>query len=263
MNNQQFQELSPTLKLNIKKAFLSPFSDYGWFWKITLLGVLCTLSLGLNVSAKIGSKYLLIGFLIGFLVEMIKTGYFIKFIHNEIYDIKPLLPVWKYNILDFLKKGTKYYIVLISYIILFLILFALFIAFPVSIFFASSEIVSNIILIFFGILYAIFGMIFTQLVMCSYADNLKYENCYQFKFFLKLILNVKKEIVITLLFVFVFCTLTLIFSEVIIKSNNLFVLITMNLLTPYFIVIELFTLYNLSAQTYKIAKYRIYNNSEI
>lgn len=204
------------IRLDIKKAFYSPFSDKKWKSKIFILTLLVVAGL-----------FLLFPF-------GIYIGYCLQFMHNEIHDIKPLLPDWRSNFIKYLKYGVGFFVIVsMIFIFSFLVIF-LFIK-PFKVAFTLNT------LIFYIISFAI---------LCLYSDKLKFSEAFYLKNFFKVISRVRWE----------FSTLVLIMSLPVIicfwitsigKSQLCRTIIAISyLLYPFATLI----LYNLIAQIYKKAR---------
>lgn len=114
------------MKLDIKKAFLSPFSDKDWFWKISLFGYLSLIIeiISMQVDFKhINKINLSLWIFVAFPIAFVIMGYFIRFIHNEINDIKPLIPEWRLNLKKYFKTGLAILTAITSYLVPFLIIY--------------------------------------------------------------------------------------------------------------------------------------------
>lgn len=245
------------MKLDLQRTFDSITGTPKWFWKVSILGFLCILLILSKGLSKISLNYSFAVLFIGFPIEMIKTGYLMQFIHNEINNISPLLPQWGSGIKTYIKLGIKYYSITISYVICLLSFFMLFIITPVSFLFAHDKFLQDVIIIPLGVLFTILGIIIIQLAICSYVDNFRYKHAFNLGRFVQMVVKVKKEIVICLFITFISTLSVLLISEIVEKSSNLLVGICAYVFISYFIAITFLFLNNLSAQIYKIAKLRI------
>lgn len=166
------------IRLDIKKAILSPFSGEKWKSKIfilTLFSLFCAL------LETIGLSFL------SWIPTIIFNGYCAQFIYNEIHNITPLLPEWHANFLKYFKYGFIFTIITIIYsIIIILIVFN----------FIKLSYNAKIIPILF-----IFSVIYFW-VSASYCDNFKFSEAFATTKFFKLILRIKWEFLITILIIF-------------------------------------------------------------
>ena len=204
--------------LDIPKALLSPFSDDKWKSKLFILTLLAVVSL-----------FLLFPF-------WIFIGYCLQFMHNEIHNIKPLLPDWHSNFVKYLKYGVVYFIVISIFLILnFLIIFP----------FIKS----------FNVAFTIYMFIFSIInfaILCLYSDKLKFSEAFYLKNFLELISRVQWEFLILIL-IMSLPTIILYFWVPLIAKIQLYktiIIVISYLLYPFTTLI----LYNLIAQTYKKAR---------
>lgn len=245
------------MKLDIKKAFLSPFTGEGWFGKVTLFGILNIICFAFNEFFKTNyDKYLLLVFIICMPLGVMLSGYSLQYIHNEIYDIYPILPQWKQNIKSYLKKGIEYFGIVLSYCFIFLLLIT-----PFGLILDKiSGAYSNFIIMPIVFLIILSVMIIIQLETCSYSQRFEFKDCYEWQSFYGLISKVKKEIVISLFLFFLISALSGIFGLIMEKTNSIIFMVLEIIIMPYILAATLLIPYNLSAQTYKIAKYRLDEN---
>jgi len=125
------------VKINIKESFTSVFEESGWVNKF-ILGVLFitafplidvgAIEFGLHVQksstemiyTKLGlgviSAILLLK-VFACLMYLALLGYTIKYAHNKVHDIKPVLPPWG----NYIKQGFFGFLISIFYILIVLI----------------------------------------------------------------------------------------------------------------------------------------------
>lgn len=247
------------MQLDIKKAFLSPFSGKGWFWKVTLFSVLAIIAETCNLNI---SRYSIIGLFLA----MLLSGYSVNFIHNEINNINPILPAWRLNLKKFFKLGiVSIFMCFIYFFISLLVIFPLF---------GIGNILKttlhlpflNAIAIVFLVLFFLLLIIAVQFGICAYSKNYDIADCFKENILFKLMLLVKKEIFITILIALVIQSLGVLFSQIMTKTNNIYIQFCILITIPYILSSSYFIPYNLSAQIYKIANYRhsnINQNSKI
>lgn len=213
------------MQLDIKKAFLSPFSDDKWKSKIFIL-ILLSVFAGLLDGSKIGW--------LSWFPTFIFNGYCAQFIYNEIHNINPLLPEWHANFLKYFKYGFIFTIITIIYsIIIFLILFN----------FIKLSYNAKIIPILF-----IFSVIYFW-VSGSYCDNFKFSEAFAITKFFKLNLRIKWEFLITILIIFgsiIICYKSVPFLIKFNLSQNIIGII-ISFLAPFILLF----IDNLVAQSYK------------
>lgn len=204
------------IKLDIKKAFLSPFSDDKWKSKIFILAL-----------SIVTGLFLLFPFLIF-------IGYALQFMHNEIHDIKPLLPDWSSNFIKYLKYGVGYFVVISMFFI-----FSFLVIFP---FIKPFKVAFTIHTIIFSII--------NFVILCLYSDKLKFSEAFYLKSFFKVISRVQWEfltlVLIMSLPVIIYCWIPSIEKSQLYKT---IIIVISYLLYPFTTLI----LYNLIAQTYKKA----------
>lgn len=93
------------MTISIKKALYSPFNDPKWYIKVPIL---CFLSV---IGCLLFKKESNLEFLIALPLILIGFGYLLYFCHNEIYDLKPLLPEWELSLIPkYLKRGSLVFI---------------------------------------------------------------------------------------------------------------------------------------------------------
>lgn len=207
------------MKLDIKKAFLSPFSDEKWISKLVILTLFAWTGL-----------FLIFPF-------WIFIGYCLEFMHNEINNIKPLLPDWHSNFIKYLKYGIGFFIVISIFLILnFIIIFPFIKSFKVAL-----------------TIYMFIFLIISFAVLCLYSDKLKFSEAFYLKNFFVVISRVQLEFLILILIMFL-PGIILYFGVPLITKFQLYknIIIAINyLLYPFTTLI----LYNLIAQIYKKARY--------
>lgn len=215
------------MRLDFKKAFYSPFSDDKWKSKLFILTLLTVFNVLFEIL-KIR--------VFEFVISCILTGYCLRFAHNEIHNITPLLPNWRSNFLKYLNYGGFSLIVFLAYFLLCSI--------PIYIIFylIKSSIIANIFLVFISL-----TMVFGGLSL--YCDNFKLKEAFNIYEFFKLIAKAKWELfVITLIFMFlgiVFYSIKIYFPEKTIID------VTFVIIAPLYSLITA----NLIAQVYKKVKY--------
>ncbi len=257
------------MSLDFKKAFLSPFMGKGWLPKLTLITfILVTPAILHEVISFWAYVFITIP------VSFIMIGYFVQFIHNEIYDIIPLLPQWKLNFKRYFNQGFKYTGLIFTYTgLLISVLFFTFF-WPLEVLLKDYKSIQHMIFLITGIIFILTGSVFSQFLMCFYADILDFEECFNIKRIYKMFMGVKKEIIISILVYFLLpfvsvssanFLLTLLYNQLSEITGNLTFLLTLgflfSILLFYLASIPLLIFYNLWAQTYKIAKLML-NNKE-
>ena len=91
------------MQLDIKKAFLSPFSEEKWYIKLIFPSFMAIFSLISNILAQEHKAEVLGLALITLLPFLVLYGFFAQFAHNEIHDELPLLPDLKTKVKQYFK----------------------------------------------------------------------------------------------------------------------------------------------------------------
>jgi len=215
------------MKLDIKKAIYSPFSEPKWYIKISIL---CFLSV---IGCLLFKKESALEVLIELPLILISVGYLLYFCHNEIHDFSPLLPEWNKNsIIKYLKHGF-----IIFAIGLFFILFLSNMPFNLALYFNPMLKNSTIFKLTRGIYDCIF-LVFNNLVFVNYSFNFKLINC--FKWFKIFKLFLQKELF--------FFLLIMIITKLIVDSIILYISHTFAIIVLTFLLLISF---NLLAQIVK------------
>jgi Protein of unknown function (DUF4013) len=238
------------MNLDIKRAILSPFSDSKWYVKLAipfLWHIANSLYFHFHKILVQDLTFLQLALLLPFL--LILPGFYLNFVHNEIHNIKPLLPNWKGNWLNFLKNGASFYIIFLFVLMLALIIVCLPLLTIFHIFHPnpySGSLVYELtsILSFPAILFFAFLCFF---LVCIYVDNFKLLDCFNLKHVLRTILSAKNELSIYVILPAVFYLLHYLTSFYF-KNILLYIL--------FIIAVFLFNFFffNLLAQVYKSTK---------
>lgn len=233
------------MQLDIKKSFLSPFSEEKWYLKLIFPLIVAALGMVSNKTLHIDKSIVLIVSLLSFIPSVILTGFFFQFQHNEIHDQLPLLPILKTNI----KKYLSYGILGIGIVLIYTIVAVLISGLLGFTLWNISKIVALILL---GILLILFAILIS-FAQGTFADTFSFESAMNFNYILKLIAKAKGEIFIYML---ISTALILGLSAI----NTVLGLFKYALiLSPIFTVfLQLITM-NLQAQVYKLAKSRLEN----
>lgn len=247
------------MELSLKKALKSPISDEKWYLKIIFPSIMVILG---NVGNEhlhlhIPDLYVIIVFLVSIIPNLILFGFFFQFQHNEINNENPLLPVLKSNIFTYLKYGFKslafdlFYLFLIG-----LVIISLMIGIKLALYNGIIKVIgimlgisSFISLIFFYFMWTFAGS--------AYADKFCLKDAFNYKWNLKLISKVKSEILVFVIYSFIIILLYLLIFYIFLMYIISIVLI------PILAAASGLMLYNLQAQLYKVAKFRLKNNEII
>lgn len=237
------------MQLDIKKAIQSPFSDETWFFKMIFPTIMVALGAIGDKHLHIPYLYVNIVFLVTIIPNLILEGFFLQFQHNEIKNEKPILPILKSNVFRYLKYGFKSLSFMGYYTALFLLTCILIYIFTKMTLIKSNGLVAIVLICvsFF------FFLIMYLMAQSTYAENFKLRDTFDFNRLLKLIVKAKSDILIfivysvaiILLYLFVFYWLA--------------ATIVGLLLIPFLSTAVGFALFNLQAQFYKIAKFRLEN----
>lgn len=242
------------MELSLKKALRSPISDEKWYLKIIFPSIMVILGNVGNEHLHIPDLYVIIVFLVSIIPNLILFGFFFQFQHNEIKNENPLLPVLKSNIFTYLKYGFKslafdlFYLFLIGLVIISLII-GLKLTLYNGIIKAIGTmlgITSFISLIFFYFMWGFAGS--------AYADNFSLKDAFNFSKNLNLISKVKSEILVFALYSLIIILFYLLLFYIFLMYILSIVLI------PVLAAASGLMFYNLQAQFYKIAKFRLENN---
>ncbi|MEI7474074.1 MAG: TonB family protein, partial [bacterium] len=115
----------------------------------------------------------------------------------------------------------------------------------------EHQVIAAILVSPFIATFALLDLFLSQLIMCSFADKFVIKDGCLSKIMDKRFFVVKKEILITLIMVVIITIIELLLIDVLTYT------VTGMIFIPYLVAITMLISYNLSAQTYKIAKYRI------
>ncbi len=222
------------MQLDIKKALYSPFSRKDWLPTLIVLSLL-TFSTITSYYTKYNAVFM-------FFFMVICFGYSCQFSHNEINNIKPVLPSWKLDFAKYLKYGFFCSLGMALYtLILGIIVIPLGVLANIAeskIFDYSYIFVSNLVLIFIGF------------VQCLYSENFKFKDMLPLSKPFKLILNVKLELLMCFIVHIITGTIVSYWGN---YNGQIYIKNTFFLFTR---ALGSLILVNLLAQTYKIAKER-------
>ena len=243
------------MKLDVKKALLSPFSEEKWYLKLIFpifISACCTLSDGPFHVSK--SLTFLIG-LISLIPGIALSGFFIQFEHNEIHDARPLLPVLKSNFEKYLKYGLWVIFISICYLCIAGVLLLIFSPLYGYVSYLTK---GNILLLILSSIFYLTPFFLLVLsfgfALSSYADSLDIKDVSDIKRTFRLISKVK---LLILGYLLIFAGLTLIYLGInAILSISKYTIILSSI---SWVILQLINI-NLEAQVYKIAKYRLENN---
>lgn len=247
------------MDLEIKRAFLSPFSEEKWYIKLIFPVIMVAFSLISHLAVHEHKMAAIILMLITLLPNLVLYGFFAQFAHNEICNEIPLLPSLKSKIKQYFSYGLKGLGFTLCYGIVFFII-GFMLSFVVglvlgilSAMLGLNKIILPIALIIIFVPILILSVAFMVLVKGVFADNFSFKEALNYKRIFKLMAKVKSEIAIYMLFAI--CLMILIVISVLILSLFKFTLI----LAPILVTIGGLISVNLYAQVYKIAKSRLEN----
>jgi len=220
------------MKLDIKRAFLLPFSGYDWLPRLIVLSVL-------SFSA-IDYDYKLYSFIILVPLWSLLLGYLSQFMHNEINNIYPSLPSWKLDILRYFRYG---FICSIGILIYFII--SCFFILPIGV--LAKMIHNNYLEYLYNFMNQIGSTIFI-IVPCLYSDNFKFKDILNFPLLRKFIFNAKLEFFISLS---IYLILHQIIDVFFFTKKIIFI---KTILISIILAITFLIVFNLFAQTYKLSK---------
>lgn len=236
------------MNLDIKKAYLSPFSEEKWYIKLIFPVIMAAMTFICNPSMHIIPKqYFWFYILITLVPSIILYGFFIQFQHNEINDELPLLPSLKSNFAEFARYGVRSVIFTVFYMIIdiFLILLALILLKM------SSGTVMSILICGIAVIAIIFVSIAANIAIGAYADKFQLGDAFEIKRIYKLMTKAKVEILIYIVMAVLISLLSGIICAI------LAITVIGMIFSPVVIAILQLTTLNLEAQVYKIAKSRL------
>lgn len=234
--------------LEIKRAFQSPFSEEKWYLKLIFPTIMSLVWLIYDFDKFIPQHYIKIITIISIIPYFVWMGFFTQFEHNEIHDEKPLLPILKTKVRDYLVLGLKATCTALFYTLIFILIS---IAFLLLV--KISKPANIIFEVIFFILLLLFVLVASFATSCL-ADTFTLKSTFNISRILSLIQKVSVEIVIYILLTIALTVSTLVICFLLGVS-----IIGIILIPIMIAVMQLITI-NLKAQVYKIAKYRLENN---
>lgn len=247
------------MELDIKKAFLSPFSEEKWYLKLIFPVAVAALSFSANVLYNLHSHKLeaLLIALLAIIPSIILLGFFAKFAQNEIKGQPTLLPELKSQVSQYLVYGLKYIGVILIYTIG-LLLLTLGVSIGIGVMFGllsaislAMKLLSAVVFLLVFIPLIIISLVFMTLILGAFADNMSFEEAMNVKRIWSLMLKAKAEIAIYLLLAIALgIALSVITVILTVPRITIF-------LVPFFIALEQLISINLKAQVYKVAKSRL------
>lgn len=250
------------MELDIKKAFLSPFSEKRWYIKLifpctTMILILILLDPPLMRTILIPDIAVWIIAIACIPALVFLLGFFAQFIHNEISNNKPLLPGMEVKFRDYFIYGLISLGIFLIYSI------------PNSLLglikHTPAKDIGATFIVIPLLLLSLFLSIVGAFSQNAYADFFCFKDAIRFKRIFKLMFNVKLEIFIYLIIFFILDKLNSPLElGFVAAARSLHFTTTVFLLSKDFaipIVDLVFTLMflNLQAQIYKIAKNRLEN----
>lgn len=254
------------MELDIKKAFLSPFSDTEWYINLIFPFAISLFSSFANSDfSNFPKEY---NHLISTVLLLLLAGFYAQFQHNEIHNIKPLLPTINSKYIKYLRYGFMSSIVTSLYVIANVVLLGvlkgilsrIFLLFHLS----HIAIIAKIIIAIFFITAAIFSFfvilslfIAWMFELCAYADCLKINRNMNLFHLLKMMSSVKSEILVYILILAIILSPFLGYANTQFQSINLLIFIA-----PIILIYAQLVGFNLAAQMYRVAKGKL-KNTEI
>lgn len=253
------------MELNIKKAFLSPFSDEKWYIKLIFPSIMAIFSLLANAFSHTHMKEVLLLSLIVFIPALVLSGFFLQFAHNEIHDETPLLPNLQSKAKEYFNYGLRIFGISLLYaitlgivacivLIVLNIILGIILGLIIIMLHLDRTALSLGSLIIFLITYIpILIFMFAYLIMLSgaFADNFNSSEARDYKRLYRLLTKVKVEMIIY--FLLEFCLIISVAIMIIILAIPKFTLVFAPIITA---IIQLISM-NLKAQIYKVAKSRL------
>lgn len=239
------------MNLDIKKSFLSPFSEEKWYLKLIFPVIVTAFSIVSNHDLHASKETILLVSLLSIIPSIILSGFFMQFEHNEIHDELPLLPILNSNVKKYLIYGLNALGIVLIYI-LFLFLTAI----GIGAMFALLHIAKILSIILVGI-FLIFIFLFVGFAESTYADYFSFKKAMNVSRIASLIPKVKTEI-----FIYILITIGLMLTLSIITAGVQFAKATL-ILIPFFTTLIQLIMVNLKAQVYKVAKYRLETKEEL
>lgn len=241
------------MKLDIKKAFLSPFSDDKWLGKLfvlSLFSVIINLVICLLLINAIGNIPLLL--LFSSLFALVSGGYCAQFANNVIHDNSLILPVWHNNFLKFFKYGFFSFMVSLIYVAPFLIIYAKALMLKEVILISLFKLVGTlgmaIILFILKMIYLFVLLVFLSIAVALYWDDFKFWDAFKFNKLFKLIFQARLELSLSIILI----TLLGFISNLVVSQTPQNIMA--NIIAIVIVPIQAIITTNLIAQAYKKAK---------
>ncbi len=255
------------MNLDIKKAFLSPFSERKWYVKL-IFPIIMTFLISLNNHKllHLSHPYNAIIGIISFTSFLLLAGFYIQFQHNEIRNEFHLLPGLKFKVSQYFEYGFFSTFIIFFYVVPIFLLSIIpqTVASIAMLILRFSHLASvlNMLITSISVLVGVFILLIDMflLIACifalnAYADDLKMNINVNFKETFKFMSKVKAEVFIYALIaipldaITVFMTTFFIHIPILLIRSNLIFIIA-----PIFITFMQLMKFNLGAQLYKVAK---------
>lgn len=233
------------MKLDIKKAFKSPFAEEKWYKKLIFPFMLAIFNLITNVYYQDSSlTSLIINFAV-IILGVALSGFYAQFGHNEIHEQSPLLPDLDSNIKNFFLYGIKLVGIMMIYFSLVLI----------GSLFGLSALAHPSVLALFGLFLMVLGLFvgFPLAVVAEgiFFDNFSFKESLDIKKVIKFLGKVKMEVLLYIIACICFMMITTGLNSIVSMFG-----ITIIFAAAISTAIQL-ALINFNAQVYKIAKSRL------
>jgi len=168
------------MKLDLVKAFLTPFSDKGYPRKVLLLWLMFVMNAVYASQIRPSTEFVNISFfIISYIPSAIIHGYIIKTVHNEIKGNSPIMPEWTGNFYQYFLIGLKYIFINCLYFLPAMLLLSNAFA-GVHAPDGFTTLTNQIILFVLIPLTALFALI-SPFVTMSYAENFRFLDGFMLK----------------------------------------------------------------------------------
>lgn len=247
------------MQLDIKKAFLAPFSEEKWYLKLIFPAIVFAFSI---ISGILYKTHKIEAFLLSLLIlvpYLVWIGLLSQFAHNEIKDELTLLPELKSKVKQYFIYGVNFLAAYLIYALVFCLIAVVFAIILAVLSFATgaNKLTMAIIFTVLFVPVAIAVMAILVLIQGAFADNFSIKNTLNIKRIWALICKAKAEIAIYLLLSLVLAIALKMISIILAIPVITIVLI------PFCITIEQLISVDLKAQVYKVAKSRLEQPQQI
>lgn len=236
------------MDLDIKKAFLSPFSEKRWYMKLIFPFIVIACNLMYHSNLHISKTVMLFTVPIALFLNIVLIGFFIQFQHNEIDNKEFLLPILNKKVKNYFFWGLSFIGIMLCYLFFFI---GSSFCFSGLLYLGETIKILTYSIIYIALFLFIIAILFSE---GSYSDDFCFRKAIDFEHIFKLMSQVKLEILFYIFILIPFVALINIFSE----FRNIMIIFS-----PFVIVIMQLIIANLNAQVYKIAKKKLENTVDI